>query len=117
MPAVYLYLSALAMVTAGCSDDQFGRITFDSGPRPTPGKRRMTYLSTWATRSYQDRAHRTAVSVALSARSAKAGSWYLNMTVTDKVPDKATNVTAGGSCAAGRTGPAPAGSVRLVPRR
>ena len=45
-----LYLSALAMVTAGCSDDdQFGRITFDGGPPPDAGPAPNDLPGKWMT--------------------------------------------------------------------
>jgi len=102
-----IYLSALVVATTGCpDDDQFGRLNFDAGPPadagPAPNDLPINVGDPF---TYQgiSRTPNGCVGGFIDAQCEEQGSWYLNMTVTDKVPDKASNVTMGSSCAAGQT--------------
>jgi hypothetical protein len=107
-------MSRLALVTlcvslvftAGCDDPLLGSINFDSGPPPDAGPAPNDLpINVGDLFTYQgiSRTPNGCVNGFIDAQCEEQGNWYLNLEVTDKVPDKATNITMGGSCASGQT--------------
>jgi len=102
-----LFVALSTVVLTGCpEDDNFGRLDFDAGPPadagPAPNDLPINVGDSFL---YQgiSRTPNGCVDGFIDEQCEEQGNWYLNLEVTDKVPDKASSVTDGDSCGDGAT--------------
>ena len=104
---MHFALCASLVFTVGCpDDDNLGGLKFDSGPPPDAGPAPNDLpINVGDLFTYQgiSRTPNGCVNGFIDAQCEEQGNWYLSLEVTDKVPDKASNITMGSSCGAGQT--------------